>query len=94
MITVGMNYNVIDGKQEQFEQRFAGVLQALDDADGHVESSLYRKVDDACAYLIISEWSEQEKFTQFIRSPTFKAVTDWGKAQILTDRPQHKVYKQ
>jgi heme-degrading monooxygenase HmoA len=92
MITVGMNYHVIDGKQQDFERRFREVLEALSGADGHVESSMYRNIDDACAYLIISEWSAQDKFTQFIRSSTFKAVTDWGKAQILTDRPHHRVY--
>ena len=94
MITVGMNYNVIDGKQSEFEGKFRAVLHALRDADGHVESSMYRNIDDDCAYLIISEWSERDKFTQFIRSPAFTAVTDWGKAQILTDRPHHRVYAQ
>jgi heme-degrading monooxygenase HmoA len=93
MITVGMNYNVIDGKQDEFEQRFRKVLRALRDAEGHVESSMYRNIDDVRAYLIISEWSDQEKFTQFIRSPTFKAVTDWGKKEILTDRPEHRIYR-
>jgi heme-degrading monooxygenase HmoA len=94
MITVGMNYNVIGGKQDEFEQKFRSVLRALESADGHVKSGMYRNIDDDCAYLIISEWSAQEKFTEFIRSPTFKQVTDWGKAEILTDRPHHKVYKQ
>ena len=94
MITVGMNYSVVGGKQDEFERRFREVLDALKGADGHVASSMYRDIDDDCSYLIISEWSEQEKFTQFIRSPAFKAVTDWGKAEILTDRPHHKVYKQ
>jgi heme-degrading monooxygenase HmoA len=55
---------------------------------------MYQNIDDDCAYLIVSEWSEQDKFTQFIRSPAFKEVTDWGKAEILTDRPHHTIYKQ
>ena len=29
MITVGMNYHVIAGKQQDFEQKFAAVLDAL-----------------------------------------------------------------
>jgi heme-degrading monooxygenase HmoA len=94
MITVGMNYHVIDGRQDDFEERFRAVARALESADGHLESSMYRNIDDDCAYLIISEWSEQEKFTRFIRSPEFRKVTDWGKAEILTDQPSHTVYKQ
>jgi len=94
MITVGMNYRVIQGKQDDFERKFRAVLHALESADGHVRSSMYRSIDDDCAYLIISEWAEQERFTEFIRSPAFKEVTDWGKAEILTGRPHHTVYKQ
>ena len=93
MITVGMNYQVAPGRQQDFEDKFAAVLDALRDADGHDASNLYRDVHDECAYLIVSEWSEQDQFTAFIRSDAFRAVTDWGKAGILTGRPKHKIYK-
>ncbi len=93
MITVGMNYNVIEGKQQEFEEKFRAVLAALIEAEGHVESKMFSDIDDDCSYLIVSEWAEQDKFTEFIRSEAFRAVTDWGKAHILSDRPQHKVYK-
>jgi heme-degrading monooxygenase HmoA len=43
--------------------------------------------------LIVSEWSEEQAFNEFIRSDAFRAVTNWGKEQILSDRPRHKVYK-
>ena len=43
--------------------------------------------------LIVSEWSSQESFTAFIRSPEFQGVTAWGKAEILTARPKHTVYR-
>lgn len=93
MITVGMNYKVIAGKQQEFEDKFASVLVALRAAGGHVESSLYRKIDDDSTYLILSEWADQGKFAQFLRSDSFRSVTDWGKAEILADRPRHTVYK-
>lgn len=93
MITVGMNYNVIDGKQDDFENKFRAVMGALEGADGHAESHLYKDVDDGCSYLIVSEWNDQSAFTEFIRSEAFKAVTNWGKEQILSDRPRHKVYQ-
>lgn len=93
MITVGMNYQVIEGKQEDFEQKFAAVLEALNSADGHTTSTLWKDVADGSSYLITSEWSDEKAFTDFIRSDAFRAVTDWGKEQILAGRPQHKVYK-
>ena len=32
--------------------------------------------------------------TMAIHSQAFKDVTTWGKEQILSGRPQHKIYKQ
>lgn len=93
MITVGMNYKVIEGKQQEFEQKFAAVLGALRGAVGHVDSNLWRDVADGTSYLITSEWSEEKAFTDFIHSSAFRDVTNWGKEQILADRPRHKVYK-
>lgn len=93
MVTVGMNYHVIEGKQQEFEEKFAAVLEALRSAEGHTDSTLWRNVSDDASYLITSEWSEEQAFTDFIRSDAFRQVTDWGKEQILSTRPQHKVYR-
>jgi heme-degrading monooxygenase HmoA len=93
MITVGMNYQVIEGKQQDFEDKFAGVISALEAAEGHSSSTLWKDVSNGASYLITSEWSEEQAFTDFIRSDEFRAVTNWGKEQILAGRPQHKVYK-
>jgi len=93
MITVGMNYAVLPGKQAEFEEKFAAVLTALGAADGHTTSTLWRDVADDASYLITSEWSDEEAFSGFIRSDAFRAVTDWGKAEILSGRPQHKIYR-
>jgi len=94
MITVGMNYKVIEGKQASFEEKFAAVIGALNAAEGHSSSTLWKDVDDGASYLITSEWSDEEAFGSFIRSDEFRAVTNWGKEEILAGRPQHKVYKQ
>ena len=93
MITVGMNYEVIEGKQQEFEDKFNAVMTALNVADGHTSSALYRDVNEGNSYLIVSDWSDENAFTEFIKSPEFRAVTDWGKEQILSGRPRHKVYK-
>ena len=94
MITVGMNYKVIEGKQSSFEEKFAAVIDALNAAEGHSSSTLWKDVADGASYLITSEWSDEDAFGSFIRSDAFRAVTNWGKEEILAGRPQHKVYKQ
>ena len=69
------------------------MIKALEAAEGHTSSVLWKDVADSASYLITSEWSEEQAFTDFIRSEAFRAVTDWGKEQILSGRPQHKIYK-
>lgn len=93
MITVGMNYKVIPGKQADFEQKFAAVIDALRAAEGHSTSTLWRDVSDEASYLITSEWSDEQAFMTFIHSEAFRDVTSWGKEEILAGRPQHKIYK-
>lgn len=93
MITVGMNYHVLPGKQQEFEDKFQAVIGALKAAQGHTASTLWRDVSDDASYLITSEWSEEQAFLDFIHSQAFRDVTNWGKEQILSGRPQHKIYK-
>ena len=92
MITVGMNYEVLEGKNAEFEEGFRKVLAVMGDIPGHVRSRLFRDVDQAGSYLIHSEWETREAFTGFIRSEAFADVTRWGKEQILAGRPSHTVY--
>ncbi len=93
MITVGMNYVVLPGKEKDFEEKFAGVIDALNSADGHTESTLWNDVAKSNSYLITSEWNDEQAFRDFISSDAFRAVTNWGKEQILAGRPSHTVYK-
>jgi heme-degrading monooxygenase HmoA len=92
MTTIGMHYDVIPGKEEEFEQGFLRVIEHLRTVDGHVESRMYEDVAQVGSYVILSEWQTQEAFTAFLRSDAFKQVTSWGKAEILRGRPKHKVY--
>ena len=93
MITVGMNYHVLPGKQKEFEEKFHAVIGALKAAAGHTTSKLWKDVSDDASYLITSEWSEEQAFLDFIHGQAFRDVTNWGKEQILSGRPQHKIYK-
>jgi heme-degrading monooxygenase HmoA len=92
MTTIGMHYDVVAGKEEEFERGFLNVIEHLKTIDGHVESNLYEDVKTVGSYVILSEWETREAFTAFIKSDAFKAVTSWGKAEILRGRPRHKMY--
>jgi heme-degrading monooxygenase HmoA len=92
MTTIGMHYDVIPGKEEEFEQGFLKVLEHLKTLPGHVESHMYEDVAVAGSYVILSHWETKESFERFIHSPEFAKVTAWGKAEMLRGRPRHKVY--
>ena len=92
MITVGMNYKVVPGKDEEFTSVFAKVLTIMGEMTGHGETHLYRDVFSEHDYLIVSEWSDESAFDAFIASERFKNVADWGKSNVLMGRPKHEIY--
>ena len=92
MVTVGMNYEVLAGKNDAFERVFHKVVEIMNTLDGHQETQLYRAVLNPQAYLIVSRWSERAAYEAFTKSEQFLKVTDWGKEQILAARPTHEVY--
>lgn len=92
MTTIGMHYDVIAGKEQEFEKAFTSVIEHLKTVAGHVESHLYEDVNSVGSYLILSQWQSKETFEAFIHSETFRNVVSWGKAEILRSRPRHKVY--
>ncbi len=92
MVTIGLYYDVLPDKAEEFQNKFFEVLELLKGMKGHQQSFLYQRVDDPHSYAIIGEWDSQEEFMVFVRSDAFRQVTTWGKEQILRGRPRHKIY--
>ena len=92
MTTIGMQYEVIPGKEDEFEQGFLKVLEFLKTLPGHIESRMFEDVASVGSYLILSQWRSREDFDRFIHSDEFGKVTQWGKAELLRSRPRHKVY--
>ena len=92
MTTIGMHYDVVPGKEEEFERGFLGVIEHLKSVAGHIDSRMYEDVQSAGSYVILSQWDSADAFQAFLRSDAFKQVTAWGKAEILRGRPRHKVY--
>ena len=80
MTTIGMHYDVIPGKEQEFEKGFLAVINHLKTVAGHVESRLYEDVSSKGSYLILSEWASRESFDQFLKRPEFAQVTAWGRA--------------
>lgn len=92
MVTVGLYYEVRPGQEHVFEESVEQVMELLAKNPGHVSSHLYRDVKNPRSYAILSEWSSQSDFTAFVRSDIFHQVTRFGKAEVLEQRPRHKVY--
>lgn len=92
MVTIGMNYHVLSGKEDTFEKAFNKVVTAMGGIEGHGETHMFRDINDAQRYLIVSQWTMKSAFDSFIASDTFKNVANWGKEEILAGRPTHEVY--
>ncbi len=92
MVTVGMNYQILEGKGELFESVFNKVIGIMEKLDGHVKTDLYTKIEDRNSYLIMSEWSDRSAFDAFIASDQFRSVANWGKEEVLASRPSHEYY--
>ncbi len=92
MVTVGLYYQVRPGMEKIFEATVDRVIELLLQNSGHVASHLYRDVKNPRSYAILSEWNSYRDFTDFVKSDIFRRVTDFGKAQVLEQRPRHKVY--
>lgn len=93
MVTIGMNYRVRPGKETIFEDAFRKVVKAMDGIEGHTQTHMFRQLDDPFHYLIMSQWSKKEAFDAFVGSQTFRNIANWGKEEILADRPKHEVYE-
>ena len=94
MVTIGMNYFVIPGKEQIFEDAVANVIETMKGIEGHDASSLYREVSEGDpTYLIVSRWQSEKAFEDFVASDAFKKVTNWGAQNILAGRPTHTVYR-
>lgn len=88
-----MNYRVLPGKEQVFERAYQSVLDAMDKTAGHTRSSLYTEFGKTGSYLILSEWEDEAAFNAFVRSEAFAKVTNWGREQVLAERPRHQTYR-
>jgi heme-degrading monooxygenase HmoA len=91
MLTVGLYYDVVPGKENIFENMFGSVIDTIKTMEGYVSAILYRRVDKPNSYLIYSEWQNMESFEKFVSSREFSEVKSEG-PQLLVSRPYHRIY--
>ena len=60
MVTIGMNYEVLEGKEAVLENAFTNVVHAMRKIKAHEQSSLYKDVHNLRRYLIISKTSPKQ----------------------------------
>jgi heme-degrading monooxygenase HmoA len=95
VVTIGMNYSVLPGKEKIFEDACARVVETMQGIDGHDESHLYKRIDGTGrVYLIVSRWANEGAFNAFVASDAFKKVTNWGRENILAGPPRHTTYRE
>src|ERR1051325_1986211 len=92
MTTIGMHYDVREGKEQEFEKGFLATIEVLKTMAGHVESHMYEDIENKGSYIILSEWQSKDDFDRFMQSDAFKKAVAWGRAEILRSRPRHKIY--
>lgn len=92
MISIGLYYDVVPGREKEFEDVFNAVRKSLEGTKGFVSAVLYRRVDKPNSYLIYSEWESLEAFRAFIASRPFKEVTT-SYREMFERRPYNKVYQ-
>jgi len=93
MVTVGMNYRVVPGREVDFERVFDGVVKILSEELHHVSTRLYRACEGGADYLILSEWSDRAAFEGFVGSEAFGRITSWSLDGVLRGRPSHEVFE-
>ncbi|MBC8105278.1 MAG: antibiotic biosynthesis monooxygenase [Anaerolineae bacterium] len=92
MTTIGMHYDVIEGKENTFVKAFLNTINVMKSLPGHLETRMFEDVEKKGSYVILSQWQNKDDFESFIHSDAFKQTVTWGKENILKGRPQHKVY--
>jgi chlorite dismutase/heme-degrading monooxygenase HmoA len=86
--TMGMFYTVQPEHREEFVETFDGVVDALQDFDGHRETDLLVNVADENDMFIASQWDSREDAMAFFESADFRETVDAGR-EMLADRPRH-----
>jgi heme-degrading monooxygenase HmoA len=93
VVTFGLDYDVVPGRERQFERLAAGVVQALAGVPGHRRSRLYRDVLRPGSYLVRSEWESAGALRAFTHSPAFAQVLAVG-PELLLGPPAHRLYRE
>ena len=94
MMTIGLQYEVRQGKEDQFKKVFAGVIVTLPKMHGHVATRLFEDVLEPGNFLLMSRWKLLRDFKTFARGEGFQRISEWAKAELFRGEPRQQVYKE
>jgi len=86
-----LRYQVIVGKQRQFERGMERVIALMTRTEGHQRSHCYKQLTADTSYVWISEWCASANPVGFFRGEEFRRSTGWGSTQVVSTRPTMEV---
>lgn len=64
-----LQMKVKDGRGEEFERAWRAIAEEVRRAPGNLRQTLSRDPQDPDSFVVTSDWSSRERFSEFERSP-------------------------
>lgn len=75
MVRATLHMKVKDGRGDDFEREWRAIAEEVRKAPGNLRQALTRDPDDPDRFMVTSDWSDREAFSQFERSPEQDELT-------------------
>lgn len=69
MVRATLYMKVKDGRGPEFEQAWRAIAEQVRTVPGNVRQALARDPEDPDSFVVTSDWSSRDAFTEFERSP-------------------------
>lgn len=92
MVMVGLLFDVIPGKEREFEGLARHLMHSMEGFEGHRRSRLVRDVEEGGTYIILSDWEDKDEFDTFATSEAFHDLAIKAQGALLKRPPYHRTY--
>jgi heme-degrading monooxygenase HmoA len=75
MVRATLQMKVKDGRGPDFERAWRAIADEVRSAPGNVRQTLSRDPQDPDSFVVTSDWSSREEFSEFERSPEQDELT-------------------
>jgi quinol monooxygenase YgiN len=75
MVRATLYMKVKDGRGDDFEREWRVIAEEVRKAPGNLRQALTRDPDDPDSFVVTSDWSDREAFSEFERSPEQDELT-------------------